>query len=68
MFSPIFIFIKENYDEILEEYKKRTDQKEWPAHKDLVDILKKGNANMFREAMKKHLEIYFHLLESNNSK
>jgi GntR family transcriptional regulator, transcriptional repressor for pyruvate dehydrogenase complex len=68
LFSPIFIYIKENYDDILAEYKKRTNQKERPAHKDLVDILKKGNANMFREAMKKHLEIYFHLLESKNSK
>jgi len=67
LFSPAFIFIKDNYDEILKEYKKKTNQMEWPAHKDLVDILKKGNTNMFREAMKKHLEIYFHLLEEGNS-
>lgn len=66
LFSPAFIFIKDNYDEILEGYKKRTNQQEWPAHKDLVEIIKKGNASMFREAMKKHLEIYFHLLEGDN--
>jgi DNA-binding FadR family transcriptional regulator len=63
LFSPAFTFIKDNYDEILKEYKKRSNRKEWPAHKDLVEILKKGNAIMFQEAMKKHLEIYIHLLE-----
>ncbi|MCK4629873.1 MAG: FadR family transcriptional regulator [Bacteroidales bacterium] len=68
IFSPVFIFIKENYDNILREYKIRTKKEKWPAHKDLVNIIKNGNAIQFREAMKKHLEIYFHLLSKENMK
>jgi len=68
IFSPAFIFIKENYDDILKEYKIRTKKKNWPSHKDLVNIIKNGNAIQFREAMKNHLEIYFHLLSKETEK
>jgi len=68
IFSPAFIFIKENYDDILKEYKIRTKKKKWASHKDLVNVIKNGDAIRFREMMKNHLEIYFHLLSKETEK
>jgi len=68
IFSPVFIFIKENYDEILKKYILYSKKEKWPSHKDIVNVIKNGNPDKFRIAMKNHLEIYFHLLSKANMK
>lgn len=62
-FSPVYAFIRENYSQVIEAFKKGPQNKKRPTHEELVDILKKGDAIKFRQAMRKHLELYFYLLD-----
>ena len=64
IFSPVFAYVKEHYSEILDDYRKISGNTKRPTHKDLVDVLKNGTADEFQIAMKKHLDLYFHLFDN----
>ncbi|MCB0601941.1 MAG: FadR family transcriptional regulator [Saprospiraceae bacterium] len=64
IFNPVFTYVKEHYSEILDDYRKISGNTKRPTHKDLVGILKNGSADEFQIAMKKHLDLYFHLFDS----
>ena len=66
IFSPVFIFIKENYEDILKKYILFSKKEKWSSHKEIVNVIKNGNPDKFRITMKNHLEIYFHLLSKEN--
>jgi len=69
IFSPVFIFIKENFADIIITYKKSEKKNNYRVtHKDIVNIIKKNDAGILREALKNHLELYFHLLKVENNK
>ena len=63
IFAPAFTYIREHFSEILDDYRKTSKTRKRPSHKDLVHILKTGTAEEFQAAMRKHLELYFHLLD-----
>lgn len=65
--APVFVYVKDNFEDILSEYKKKVKDKKRPSHKDLVDIIKNGNASQYRQAISRHLEIYFHLLNTQHT-
>ena len=66
--APVFAYIKDNFEDILNEYKKRVADKKRPSHKELVSIIKNGNASQYRNAISRHLEIYFHLLKTQHAR
>jgi DNA-binding FadR family transcriptional regulator len=67
LFSPVYPFLREHYKAEIVAYKKSPRNKNRPSHEDLLNILKERNAGAFREAMKKHLEPYFYILETRKS-
>ncbi|PHN05919.1 FadR/GntR family transcriptional regulator [Flavilitoribacter nigricans] len=68
IFAPVFGYIKDHFSKILDDYTKTTPDQQRPSHKDLVNILKDGTADQFQKAMRKHLELYFHLLHKEYQK
>lgn len=64
LFSPVYAFIREYYSDKIIEFKKRTKNLKRPTHSDLLNILKKGDAIRFRDAMRRHMDLYFYLLGS----
>lgn len=65
LFSPVYAFIRDNYRDKIDEFNKRSQKTKRPTHKELLNILKKGDGSQFRDAMKEHLQLYFYLLESD---
>jgi DNA-binding FadR family transcriptional regulator len=59
---PIFEFAKENFHEFFTNYKKAHDEDGLISHRDLFDLLKSGKKEQYRQAMKKHLDLYFELI------
>ena len=60
---PLFVFAKENFHEFFTHYKNSHKGDRLITHNDLIDLLKKGEKEKFRVAMKKHLNLYIELIK-----
>ncbi|MCT4602976.1 MAG: GntR family transcriptional regulator [Marinifilum sp.] len=58
---PIFVFTKENFNLFMQQNERVNPV----THQQLFELLKKGDKESYRTAMKEHLHLYFDLIKSN---
>jgi DNA-binding FadR family transcriptional regulator len=63
---PVFEFARENFQEFLASYRKNKERLSFVSHRDLIEILKTGDREEFRQALKAHLDIYLALLKQHH--
>lgn len=59
---PLFLFVKQNYEEYITDYNNRLEENEVVSHQMLVEKIRQKDASGFRDLMKKHLNIYISLI------
>ena len=69
LMHPVFVFAKENYDNLLKPINIRLEEQgETVTHQDLFTFIKDRNQEGYRLAIKKHLATYWEFLSQAVSK
>jgi len=64
---PVYEFIRENFKDFFDPFIKTTSRDELVSHKHLFELIKAGELDEYRKAMRKHLELYIHFIQSSES-
>lgn len=64
---PVYYFINENFNSFFDPFIKTISKDELVSHKDLLELIRAGDLEEYRKAMKKHLRLYIHFFQSNKA-
>ncbi len=67
MLYPLLVFIKQNYQEYITCYNHQVPPENLITHAMILESIKQKNASVFRDLMKKHLNLYIELIREERN-